>query len=524
MKSNTTRIPICLIYSRVSSFEQAREGVSLDAQVAACRRYAAGQGWLLGREFQDVLSGGRDDRPEYQALLAEVRRLRAAGQPVVVVVMRLDRLGRRLLERVRCREELKVLGVPVHSVLEGGEVSDLLANILASIAEEEVRALGERVAVAMRHIATSGWFPPGRPSWGYRLRPATAVERKDGAPVSVLEFDPITMPWARDAFNQAARGETLHAVHRWVLGLPNEARGDRVMTYQGVRRILAAPVYVARHPHGDPDVLARPVGKWPALVDDETWRRVRERVESHQRLPRQASGLYLLTGLLRCPVCGARMHGRHRADRGRRYQCAARTLGTNAENRSCLTEVMGMSLDAAVLAAVLPVVDAATSTLPELRSAVALAWESLRRTGEDGADLTGRRLMHLQREADLARSRLTKAAVLFADDDLDKTGYELLRDRVLVDLEAAEAELDRMRGTRPHPILPPLEEVLREAGSWVSIFRQGDLSAQRDVLGVLVERVVPVRVRRGEYAAEIAWTPLGKALRELPAAAIPVAA
>lgn len=177
----TTRIPICLIYTRVSSFEQAREGVSLDAQAATCRRYAAAQGWVLGQEFQDILSGGRDDRPEYRALLAEVRRLRIAGQPVVVVVARLDRLGRRLLERVRCREELKALGVPVHSVLEGGEVSDLLANILASIAEEEVRTLGERVAVAMRHISSNGWFPPGRPSWGYRLRPATAEERKDGA-------------------------------------------------------------------------------------------------------------------------------------------------------------------------------------------------------------------------------------------------------------------------------------------------------------------------------------------------------
>ncbi len=520
----TTRIPICLIYTRVSSFEQAREGVSLDAQAATCRRYAAAQGWVLGQEFQDILSGGRDDRPEYRALLAEVRRLRIAGQPVVVVVARLDRLGRRLLERVRCREELKALGVPVHSVLEGGEVSDLLANILASIAEEEVRTLGERVAVAMRHISSNGWFPPGRPSWGYRLRPATAEERKDGAPLSVLELDPVTMPWAREAFDRAGRGETLHAVHRWVLSLPSEMRGDRVMTYQAVRRILAAPVYIARHPHGDPDVLARPVGKWPALVDDETWRCVRERVESHRRLPRQASGAYLLTGLVRCPSCSGRMHGRNRLDRGRRYQCGARGRGANAENQGCLTEVMGECLDAAVLADVLPVVEGTISTVPELRTVLAWAWESLRRTGDDGADLTEKRLMHLQRAADLARSRLTKAAVLFADGDLDKTGYELLRDRALADLEAAEAELDQMRVARPQPSLPQLEEVLQKAGGWVSIFREGNLSAQRDVLAVLVERVVPVRVRRGEYAAEITWTPLGDALRELRFAAISDAA
>src|SRR5215212_7055021 len=161
-KSGATSITTALVYTRVSSEEQAREGVSLDAQLTECRRYAAQHGWMLGQEFQDVLSGKRDDRPAYQALLADVRRLRAEGQSVVVVVFRLDRLGRRILERVRCREELKALGVPVHSVREGGEVSDLVANILASVAQEEVRLLGERIAAANQHLTANGWHHWGR--------------------------------------------------------------------------------------------------------------------------------------------------------------------------------------------------------------------------------------------------------------------------------------------------------------------------------------------------------------------------
>src|SRR4051794_26228179 len=106
-KSPSSSVTTALIYTRVSSDEQAREGVSLDAQLAECRRYAAQKGWVLGSEFTDVLSGTRDDRLQYQALLAEVRRLRSEAHPVVVVVAALDRLGRRLLERVRAREELK---------------------------------------------------------------------------------------------------------------------------------------------------------------------------------------------------------------------------------------------------------------------------------------------------------------------------------------------------------------------------------------------------------------------------------
>src|ERR671931_1568927 len=156
-----------LIYTRVSSDEQAREGLSLDAQLADCRRYAAGLGWVLGSEHQDVLKGTRDDRPQYQALLSEVRRLRAEGRAVAVVVATLDRFGRKLLERVRSREELKALGVPTHSVRDGGEVSDLVANILASVAQEEVRRLGERVSASWRHIMGQGWYRVGGCPWGY---------------------------------------------------------------------------------------------------------------------------------------------------------------------------------------------------------------------------------------------------------------------------------------------------------------------------------------------------------------------
>ena len=174
----TSTLTTALIYTRVSSEEQAHEGLSLDTQLAECRRYAAQQGWVLGSEYQDVMSGRRDDRPQYQALLGDVRHLRATGQTVSVVVAALDRLGRKLLERVRCREELKSLGVSVHAVREGGEVSDLVANILASVAEEEVRRLGERVSAAWQHITSQGWHKVGNCPWGYRWRQPTDAERQ----------------------------------------------------------------------------------------------------------------------------------------------------------------------------------------------------------------------------------------------------------------------------------------------------------------------------------------------------------
>src|SRR4051794_26516840 len=95
---------VAVTYRRVSSDRQEREGTSLEAQQQDCRQYVRQRGWRLGTEYMDVMSGQRDDRPGYRALLDEVRRLRKSGPPVVVVVAALDPLGRKLKEQVTARE------------------------------------------------------------------------------------------------------------------------------------------------------------------------------------------------------------------------------------------------------------------------------------------------------------------------------------------------------------------------------------------------------------------------------------
>lgn len=81
-QAQPSSVPLAIGYIRVSSEDQASEGVSLPAQHAEVRRYIAFHGWELGPEFQDILSGKRDNRPGYQAALARVRQLRSDGKPV----------------------------------------------------------------------------------------------------------------------------------------------------------------------------------------------------------------------------------------------------------------------------------------------------------------------------------------------------------------------------------------------------------------------------------------------------------
>jgi DNA invertase Pin-like site-specific DNA recombinase len=218
------------------------------------------------------MSGKRNDRPSYQALLADVRRMRREGQNVVVLVKCLNRLGRRVSERVRCWEELAAQGVQIHSAAEGG--TKLVAEILAAVAEGESRQIGDRVASTWRHVTAPGWAQVGRVPRGYQLRAATPDERAAGSPKSMLEIDPASGPFVAEAFRKVAAGQTERSVARWVANLHDGARGGRRLTWSSVRAVMRRPGYAGRPANGAEDVLDRMPAKWPSLVADDVWQRV----------------------------------------------------------------------------------------------------------------------------------------------------------------------------------------------------------------------------------------------------------
>jgi hypothetical protein len=196
-----------------------------------------------------------------------------------------------------------------------------------------------------------------------------------------------------------------------------------------------------------------------------------------------------------------------------KYRCTAARHGVALGQRACYVEFQSAQLDNLVLDAVVPLIASAVSDLPRMREALEHAWEALRTPETLHDALQERHRQQLEREIEQGRARLTKAAVLFADGDIDKVGYELIRDKARADLEAATAALDQFHPVEPTGALPPLETVLAAAEGWGAAMREGDIAAQREVLAALIERVVPVRVGRGNYFVEIAWSPLGDGLR-----------
>jgi len=474
-----------LLYRRVSTEEQAREGLSLEAQKVRTRRYALQRDWVIGAEYADVLSGTRADRPQYRALLAEARALRSQDRPVAVVVQWLDRFGRSVFERARCADELRSLGVPIHSVMEGGEIPELVANRLAAVAQEEVRRFAERTAAVRRHVNASGWYFPCRVPWGYRWRKSTVDERALGAPREVLEIDPGRAPFAQEAWRRAAGGASSRATRHWMEALPAATRDDRKW-----------------------DALARPRAQWPPLIGDATWQAVQERLAQEPDRRRRPQRRYLLSGFLRCDRCGHGMTGGGRTDQMDAYCCGLRGGSRSTLASQCSSAVLGPVLDALVLAQIRGLVEALGSLDPEQDARVRGAWQRWRELVDVAAhDLSARE----------ARDRWADAATRFIDGAISANEYAYRRDGAQAALEAASSA---QLGPPVDATLPDVDQVIAAARMWSSILAGSEVVEQRGIIALLVNQIVPVRLGHARYSATLSWTALGGALDEcVPAAA-----
>ena len=146
--SKTTR---AAIYARVSTADQTCEN-----QLAEIHRYVAARGWI-GHEYIDHgVSGAKDRRPALDSLVADARRRRFD----VLVVWRLDRLGRNLRHLVTFLEELQALGIAFVSLAEGIDATTpagkLQMHILAAIAEFERARVAERVRAGLARVKARG--------------------------------------------------------------------------------------------------------------------------------------------------------------------------------------------------------------------------------------------------------------------------------------------------------------------------------------------------------------------------------
>lgn len=155
-------------YLRVSTAEQAREGLSLDVQESRIRSYCDAKQWELVRIYRDEGVSGKDlNREGIQSLIAD---LKSNGVDVVAIT-KLDRLTRSIRDLGTLIEDL-FNGVALASVEESLDSSTangrMVVNLLGSVAQWEREIIGERTKAALDHKADKGEWR-GRIPYGFRV-------------------------------------------------------------------------------------------------------------------------------------------------------------------------------------------------------------------------------------------------------------------------------------------------------------------------------------------------------------------
>ena len=140
-------------YYRVSTTEQGRSGLGLEAQRDAVTRFALTEGYLVVSEFTEVETGKGSDalekRPKLAAALAEAR---AHGKLTPIVVSKLDRLSR----DVHFISGLMAQRVPFLVAELGADTDAFVLHLYAALAEKERRLISERTKAGLRAAKARG--------------------------------------------------------------------------------------------------------------------------------------------------------------------------------------------------------------------------------------------------------------------------------------------------------------------------------------------------------------------------------
>ena len=327
------RITRCAIYTRKSTEHGLDKAVnSLETQRDVCRAYIrcqAHRNWVeVPRSYDDGgYSGGTLVRPALNRLVTDIE----LGRVDMVVIYKIDRLTRSLLDFVRLVDVLEKYAVSFVSVTQSFDTSDsmgrLVLNVLLTFAQFERELMSDRVRDKKAAMIRKGLFAGGLPPFGY-------IVAKGGR----LVVDPDRSPIVQELFEKYPRVNSVRELatnlrdrgfltRRWTTH-GGKSKGGQPITAAVIRQILSNPLYSGF-------VVNR--GEWmeaqvTPLVSREQWDLVQS-VRLQRRVVRDPDRDFLV-GILHDEL-GRRMkmsasapgHGH----KPRYYKAADRSLSTKRE-------------------------------------------------------------------------------------------------------------------------------------------------------------------------------------------------
>jgi site-specific DNA recombinase len=311
------------LYLRVSS-EELRERETIELRRDFLSQYCNLHKLEVTDVYEDNGVSGTipvHERPEGRRLLEDA----IEGKFGTVLVYRLDRLGRSLLVIVDSHDRLEEAGVAMRSGIEPIDTSNpsgrLIFQMLASFAEFERASIRERTQAGLHRALRNGMFM-GRLPYGYKLSP-------DGTGLVLVEDEARVV---REIIANIAAGATLYSESKRLNneGVPSPGyrfrgddrrRGTRKWSPPTIRDIVYQTAYSGVHKvriegrGGQEETIERPV---PAVVEPG----LRERAEAQMAKNKSRAGelrkngrKYLLSGFVRCGICGFAFSGSTKSSR-----------------------------------------------------------------------------------------------------------------------------------------------------------------------------------------------------------------
>jgi DNA invertase Pin-like site-specific DNA recombinase len=291
-----------VLYARVSSREQEREGYSIPAQLKLLREYATKHGFRIVREFIDVETAKTAGRKQFGEMVEFLRQNSACR---VVLVEKTDRLYRNFRDCVT----LEDLGVEIHLPKEGQIIgknaksqAKLMHGIQLVIARNYVENLTEEVKKGMREKAEQGIYP-GRPPLGYLNNKLDHT----------IELHPENAEVAKRLFELYATGNYSLADLRHIIRTETGKRVTKSHIHDG---ILKNEFYIGFFTWGGERYKAG----HPALVTPELFQRVQSVFDGRNK-PKFKKHKFAFGGLLTCAYDGCRITAELKKERYAYYRC-----------------------------------------------------------------------------------------------------------------------------------------------------------------------------------------------------------
>jgi site-specific DNA recombinase len=304
-----------IIYCRVSTKEQT-EGTSLDSQKQACLEYAVKKNIHILRVFTEQGESAKfADRTELVKLIDFCQKER--GQVHALIVWKIDRFARNVVDHFQIKSLLGKHGVTVHSVTEpidSKPEGQLMETMLAGFAQfdNDIRAV--RCVEGMKRKIEDGLYP-WRPPLGYSSAARGRAKKTQPDTTDPERFSIIKEGWRRLLSGAYTKADIL----RYFGANGLTTRGGKRISAQFIDRLFSNKYYagILVNPWTNEEVH----GKHLPMVTPEEYCRVqaifrgRSRSTPHQRL----SPDFPLRALLRCPACLRPLTGSWSRGRSKKY-------------------------------------------------------------------------------------------------------------------------------------------------------------------------------------------------------------